>query len=250
MCNLLRPKFGASPSLVSPLLVLGHPGVQQWGVGERLVALSHHSRQQTGTGSSSGHAGPRWEGQKRHASDRPLCEASTHTHIQGQRSLSITDPPFDPLVGVCHRPRQTAEAVAALPGQHGAQLRRAPAGDRLPAAHSGEAGGHAGRLEGMRHIGGSHPMGNVNRLISVSPAWRLRDGAARHVWGGGRSFVPRRRLQQGPAVREEVPPLHADVSQADRAHRMYILNSVKREHNELVSNIGLILTYIHILNSS
>lgn len=62
-------------SLLHLLHKPGHPGVQRWGVCRELAALPHHSRQQEGAGSGPGHAGPCWEGQRRHAGHSPLRES-------------------------------------------------------------------------------------------------------------------------------------------------------------------------------
>ena len=73
---------------------------------------------------------------------------------QGRRPLRH-DPPererhADRAFGVRHRPRQEGQAHHHLPGEHGPQLRRDPAGDRLAAAHRQLPGRHAGQLEGRR----------------------------------------------------------------------------------------------------
>lgn len=88
----------------------------------------------------------------------PPAVWGSHTHTRSVTALchraswTLIGASFESGVGVCHRPRQAAEAVTALPSQHRTQLWRAPAGARLPPAHSGEAGGHTGRLEGRKHI--------------------------------------------------------------------------------------------------
>ena len=73
---------------------------------------------------------------------------------QGRRPVRH-DPPQrqrhdDRALGVRHRPGQEGQAHAHLPGVDRPQLRRDPAGDRLPAAHRRLQGGHPGQLEGRR----------------------------------------------------------------------------------------------------
>ncbi len=94
---------------------------------------------------------------RRHRGDagrRAELPAHRRPRPQGRRPLRH-DPPErqrhpDRALGVRDRPRQEGQADHHLPGEHRAQHRRDPAGDRLAPAHRQLPGGHPGQLEGRR----------------------------------------------------------------------------------------------------
>jgi peroxiredoxin len=87
----------------------------------------------------------------------------------------------DGTLGLRGRPRQEGQIDADLPGEHRAEFRRDPAGDRLVAADERPPGGHPGELAARRGL--HHPAGGDRR--------------------GGRPGVP-----QGLPQDQVLPPPH------------------------------------------
>ena len=80
-------------------------------------------------------------GHRGDAGHRAQLPADRRPRAQGRRPLRHDPPERERhdhrALGVHHRPGQEGEADHHLPAEHGSQRRRAPAGDRLAAAHRG-----------------------------------------------------------------------------------------------------------------